>query len=107
MLIPFLVAENLNIRNPSELFSPAPGSGLTEEVAALPGPPPVLMAPLVKAAGDARSDVSKEMQKLALKYDVSKIGERKVGKGMNFYSDRTKRWKWAGAGGRSGAIGAY
>ena len=85
MLHPLSVAENLNHSQTEALFSAAPESGLVEEVAALPVPAPVLFAPLVKAPA-MPGHLSKEMQKLALKYDVSKIGERGVGKGMNFYS---------------------
>lgn len=85
LLVPFSVAKNLNHSQPEELFSAAPESGLAEEIAALPGPPPVIFAPLVKAPL-MPEHLSKEMQKLAVKYDVSKIGERGVGKSMNFYS---------------------
>ena len=62
---------------------------LMREVTELPGRPPLLIAPLVKppvASPALTIRVSNEMRKLALKYDVSKIGERKVGKGLNFYS---------------------
>jgi predicted Zn-dependent protease len=85
LIHPFSVAENLNHSQTEALFSAAPESGLVEEIAALPVPAPILFAPLVKAPV-MPGHISKEMQKLALKYDVSKIGERGVGKGMNFYS---------------------
>jgi predicted Zn-dependent protease len=40
---------------------------------------PVAKAPVLPKA------MTKEMQKLALRYDVAKIGDRKIGKGLNFY----------------------
>jgi hypothetical protein len=40
---------------------------------------PVAKAPVLPKA------MTKEMQKLALRYDVARIGDRKVGKGLNFY----------------------
>ena len=83
---PLLFAEN---SNETSAWMSASAEVLTEEVASLPLPAPVLIAPVVKApmvvpalAGRG----SAEMKKLALKYDVTKIGERKVGAGMNFYS---------------------
>lgn len=80
----FTVSENLN--HPDE--SAAEGA-LTDEVAALPLETPVLIAPMVTPPMARRAmgeHVSKEMRKLALKYDVAKIGERNVGTGMNFYT---------------------
>lgn len=56
-----------------------------DEVTALPVRNPVLIVPIVKPPV-APTHVSRQMQKLMLKYDVSKIGERNVGKSMNFYS---------------------
>ena len=58
---------------------------LTEEVTALPDASPVLLVPVVRAPVVQPEKMSKEMRRLAVKYDVTKIGNRQVGKGMNFY----------------------
>ncbi len=60
---------------------------LSAEVAALPVEAPVLLAPVVRPPAPVEtSGLSKEMKRLAARYDVTKIGDRDVGKGMNFYS---------------------
>ncbi|HEY3928168.1 MAG TPA: M48 family metallopeptidase [Candidatus Koribacter sp.] len=62
---------------------------MAEDVAALPAKLPMVMMPVVKppvAVPLGNKRLTKEMEKLAVKYDVRKIGERKVGKGLNFYS---------------------
>jgi beta-barrel assembly-enhancing protease len=85
MISTFSVAENRNIPN----VNGAAMMPLTGRVMQLPGRAPVLIAPMVAApqASPALSGrYSKAMQRLASKYDVAKIGERNVGKGMNFYS---------------------
>lgn len=86
LVSPFLFAENS--KEALGWMSPS-AEALAEEVTSLPVKAPVLIAPVVRApvvvpvlAGRG----SAEMKKLALKYDVTKIGERKVGAGMNFYS---------------------
>ncbi len=61
-------------------------AGLADAVAALPDGAPVLITPRVKPPVMAKAPMSKEMRRLAAKYDVTKIGDRGIGKGMNFYS---------------------
>jgi predicted Zn-dependent protease len=77
------VAENLK-HSPAVLAASSEAIP-AEEVTALPVRNPVLISPVVKAPV-APAHVSRQMRKLMLKYDVSKIGERKVGKSLNFYS---------------------
>jgi hypothetical protein len=87
-LTPYTVAESLNLpKTRTALLSESSEVVLAEEVTALPGRAPVLIPPVVRPPRpSAPSPIPREMQKFALKYDVSKIGERNVGKGMNFYS---------------------
>jgi beta-barrel assembly-enhancing protease len=84
LLNPFSVAENLNHQ---PIMAANAEAVLASEVSSLPMAAPVLITPVVKPPiAPAVSKMSKEMRKLALKYDVTKIGERDVAKGMNFYS---------------------
>jgi predicted Zn-dependent protease len=81
---PFSVAENLNHEPVMAANSEAV---LAAEVLSLPVATPVLIAPVVKPpVAPTATKMSGEMRKLALRYDVTKIGERNVAKGMNFYS---------------------
>ena len=62
---------------------------LASQVMRLPGRAPVLIAPVVagpQASPALSGRYTKAMRKLAAKYDVAKIGERKIASGMNFYS---------------------
>lgn len=84
LLKPFSVAENLNYQSMMAANSEAV---LAAEVSSLPMAAPVLIAPVVKPpVSPSAAKLSKQMRKLALKYDVTKIGERNVATGMNFYS---------------------
>src|ERR1039458_10787292 len=87
-LPPLSVAENLNRpRMEAGVMAANSETVLAEEVTALPGRAPVLIAPMVRAPQVAvPHPIPRELQKLALKYDVTKIGERTVGTGMNFFS---------------------
>ena len=88
-LSPFLFAENINTEEKAWYFDASSVEVLSEEVTALPVDLPVVITPVVNvqaAPAAMKVRVPREMQKLALKYDVTKIGERKVGTGMNFYS---------------------
>lgn len=88
-LAPFSVAENLNLPKSwsTALLSAESEEMLADEVTALPMRVPALIAPVVKAPTPVRNGrLSREMKRLAVKYDVTKIGERGVGKGLNFYS---------------------
>lgn len=79
------VAENLNFFTASVADNSE--VALSEEIAALPAGAPLLIAPVVKPPETSvKPAIPKEMRKLAAKYDVTKIGDRNVGKGMNFYS---------------------
>lgn len=81
------VAENL--KHAPAVMAANSALVLNDAVMELPVSGPVVMAPEVRPplhSPALTERVSKEMKRLALKYDVSKIGERNVGSGVNFYS---------------------
>jgi len=80
-------SENLKDAKASLLTSNA--DLVAEDVMALPAKSPMMIMPVVKppvAVPLGNKRLTKEMERLAEKYDVRKIGERKVGTGINFYS---------------------